>query len=78
MIKFPKMHVAASVVNRIMNAHHQLNAQAAAPASRPPSSPNVPDNTQAGVALDAELGAPQMPVTADEPLATDIATKGLL
>jgi hypothetical protein len=55
MIKFPKVHIAASVVNRIMNVRDEIDATAAA---RAPREPNVPDPTAEGEVIDAKLNAP--------------------
>lgn len=55
MIKFPKVHIATSVVNRIMNLRDELNAPPAPKVSRAPS---VPDPTLEGDALTAKLTEP--------------------
>lgn len=55
MIKFPKVHIAASVVNRILNVRDELGASAPA---RAPVAPNVPDPTAEGDVIDAKLNAP--------------------
>ena len=77
MIKFPKMHVAASVVNRIMNAKAHIDASQAA-SNAADRAPNVPDSVALGGDIDAELNAPQAPVSAEPMLAEEIALKGLL
>lgn len=54
MIRFPRMHIAESVVNRILNADDELGP--AAPVTLP--EPTVADPTAAGVAIDAKLSQP--------------------
>jgi len=54
MIKFPKVHIATSVVNRILNVHDEVAAKAAK-VSRDPA---VPDPTAEGSVIDAKLNAP--------------------
>lgn len=54
MIKFPKVHIATSVVNRILNLRDEVAARAAL-ASR---DPQVPDPALAGDVLDAKLAQP--------------------
>lgn len=81
MIKFPKLHIATSVVNRIMNINDQLelNLSAPQPAAAIDAVPNVPDaHETTGPAIDAALYAPTQPSDADPPLAEAIATKSLL
>lgn len=61
MIKFPRVHIAQSVVNRILNTRDELRRSAAggeagAPAPVPP--PNVPDPTLEGAELDNNLAEP--------------------
>ena len=58
-IKFPRMHIAASVVNRILNAADGL--ESAAP-GRPVSPPDVPDTFLQGEQLDSALAAPIAPL----------------
>lgn len=55
MIKFPKVHIAQSVVNRILNVRDEVDAHAAAKVSRDPA---VPDPAAAGAVIDAKLNAP--------------------
>lgn len=54
-IKFPKMHIADSVVNRIMNAANEIDIQT--PISYVPD-PIVPDPTIEGAQLDLKLEQP--------------------
>ena len=56
MIRFPKVHIAASVVNRILNVRDAIDAR---PAARAPSSePRVPDPTLEGAVIDEKLTEP--------------------
>lgn len=59
MIRFPKMHIATSVVNRILNAADDLEPPRAAPV---PHAPAVPDPTAEGAAIDRALASPPGPV----------------
>jgi len=54
-IKFPKVHIAESVVNRILDVRDGIEARAAAALA---TAPNVPDSTTEGAVLDAKLGTP--------------------
>lgn len=65
MIRFPRMHIATSVVNRILNAADELetaadrrNPPATAAFRREPPVPAVPDPTIEGAELDAALRQP--------------------
>lgn len=59
MIKFPRVHVAESVVNRILNTRDELKAgRSPAPAPTPAPAPPVPDPTIPGAELDLELAQP--------------------
>ena len=64
MIKFPKMHIAESVVNRILNAADDV---APAAPDEMPMEPAVP--VPQGEALDAALATPpaEMPPLEDNP-----------
>jgi hypothetical protein len=56
MLKFPRMHIAQSVVNRIINIANQVQ-----PSSEPAPIdliPNVPDPTAQGAAIDAAISTP--------------------
>lgn len=57
MIKFPKMHIAESVVNRILNVADGIPAQASQAVQNPPP-PIVPETAQQGAMLDAQLATP--------------------
>lgn len=74
-IKFPKVHIAQSVVNRILNVADGIEAKRAATALVD-RAPNIAPPQ--GEVLDAELGAPQPPVTADDQTADAVALKGLM
>jgi hypothetical protein len=67
MIRFPKMHIAQSVVNRILNAHDELEASMPTLAPEPTPAPHVPDPTLEGAELDLALDAPAAPVEGVEP-----------
>ncbi len=55
-IKFPKMHVAESVVNRILNIADGIPDQGSQAATVAPQ-PAVPDSTGQGIALDAQIAS---------------------
>lgn len=75
MIKFPKVNVATSVVNRILNAADELEAKGAAPVAAERGAPNVPDPTGLGLALDADIASPQGPLAETDPeMTTDLVT----
>jgi hypothetical protein len=82
-IRFPKMHIAASVVNRILNAHDEIQSgRAAAAATRAPQDePSPPDPNLEGTMLNMQLMQPPAPSEApDDQTADAIALKagGLL
>lgn len=56
MIKFPRMHIAQSVVNRIINIANQV------PQNSEPAPvellPNIPDPTAQGAAIDQAINTP--------------------
>ena len=56
MIRFPQVHIATSVVNRILEIAENLPQEGA---GAPLSAPRVPDGAMLGAQLDAALGAPQ-------------------
>lgn len=60
MIRFPKMHIASSVVNRILNAADELESRYPPPVAAPaPSTPGVAADTSGqSLALDAAISAP--------------------
>ena len=62
--KFPQIHIATSVVNRLLNLRDSIQP----PAVVSPV-PNVPDPTMEGGAIDASTLAPTPPVAAS----TDVA-----
>jgi hypothetical protein len=76
-IKFPSVHIAESVVNRILNLRDELGASRAPPPA-PSAPPAVPDPSGQGALLDAELDMQPPPVTADDDTAPAIALKGLV
>lgn len=59
-IKFPSMHIAESVINRIMNTADQLRDNAPPEAGPRPfmPQPSVPDTAAQSAQLDAALSAP--------------------
>lgn len=69
MIKFPKMHIAQSVVNRILNTAEEVASNKRTQAMFSMSAPNVPDPTLEGAALDMKMAGDVPPVAApDDPL----------
>ena len=56
MIRFPQVHIATSVVNRILEIAENLPQESA---GTPVAAPLVSDGSQLGAQLDAALGAPQ-------------------
>lgn len=63
-VKFPSMHIASSVTNRILNVYDQLRAsesptrgEPGTAAVAPPPAPAVPDTEQAGTAIEAVLAS---------------------
>lgn len=77
MIKFPRMHIATSVVNRILNAADEIERSRPQAAQEPvaaPIAPTVPDPSVEGAALDSALQTqpPAMPPLEDDP-ASDTA-----
>lgn len=68
MIKFPKLHIAQSVMNRILNLQDELEAGEAEPVSAV-SPPSIPEATGAGQALDVALAKPVENVSAPPELA---------
>jgi len=68
-IRFPRLHIAESVVNRILNAADELETRAEARQAAPFAHvPPVPDPSMQGAALDAALATPpaDMPPVSDE------------
>jgi hypothetical protein len=83
MIRFPKMHIAASVVNRILNTHDEIQRGSSAPAEvrGPNDQPAPADPNLEGTMLNAQLMQPAAPSEApDDQTAAAIALKagGLL
>jgi len=60
MIKFPKMHIARSVTNRILEIVDGLENHA--PEQSQPMQPNVPDTQEQGAQLDSALAQPSPPL----------------
>lgn len=69
MIRFPKMHIARSVTNRILNLADEIDAKDVAQAA-PAVAPSIPEATGAGMALDIKLATPPGEVAAPDPMAT--------
>lgn len=59
MIPFPKIHIAQSVINRILNTMDDVGSM-----SMPAIEPSVPDPTIEGAAIDEKVNAPAAPVAA--------------
>jgi len=77
MIRFPKVNIASSVVNRILNINDEINrGQAQAQAASRENSPTVPDTSQTGPALEKALYSPPAPVDAPPEVADAVALKG--
>lgn len=66
MIKFPKMHIADSVLNRIKNELDGIS-----PLNVPMPIPAVPDPTQQGLDIDAAVATPAAPTEALTPEETE-------
>lgn len=62
-VKFPKLHIAESVVNRILNVHAEIKLNAPAQPTMPDieQPPITADPAMEGVALDASLAEPAQP-----------------
>lgn len=60
-MRFPQIHIATSVVNRIMKLRRAIP-----PTVIPTLPPSVPDPSQAGAALDAKLAQGPEPIAAPE------------
>lgn len=68
MIKFPKMHIAQSVVNRILNTAEDIESNRRVQSAFSMIAPNVPDPTLEGAALDMKMSGDVPPVSApDDP-----------
>lgn len=59
MIPFPKVHIAQSVLNRIMNTLEETG-----PLSMPVEQPIIPDPTAEGLAIDTQVNTPPAPAAA--------------
>jgi hypothetical protein len=59
MIPFPKVHIAQSVLNRIMNTLEETG-----PLSMPVAQPIIPDPTAEGLGIDAAVQTPAAPAAA--------------
>ncbi len=69
-IKFPTMHIAESVVNRILNVSDELAAASAAPPAPPVApEPVVPDTQLQSEELNAAIASdvPALPGLSDSP-----------
>jgi len=72
-VRLPKMHIATSVVNRILNAYDEINQMQAPTVPTLSEMPNVPDPSIEGANLDlgleqianAPAAAPTDPVQSD-------------
>lgn len=75
-IKFPKVHIAESVANRILNIHDELRASGKIQPA-PPSEPNVPDVIPADTMLQgATIEAATQPTAQPGPLQAPTGTVG--
>jgi hypothetical protein len=75
MIKFPKMHIAASTVNRILNVADGLKARPRALTAT--VAPSVPDPALQGAQLDQALQQPVPPVSGSPALGDALIGKSL-
>lgn len=76
MIRFPKMHIAQSVVNRILNVANDIDSTKQ---RTPPSLPALPDVGTQGTKLDQALETPPAatsPPDGAEPAMLDAAIAG--
>jgi len=78
MIKFPQIHIATSVVNRILNAADDIESRRPVRTAAPQGAPNVPDAAPLGAALDADIATPVGPVAETDPAMTADLTTGPL
>lgn len=80
MIKFPKLHIAQSVTNRILNVAHDIEARTASlqPPTVPSTPPPVPDPGPIGDAVAGALAQPTAPVAADPALAQAVVADAVL
>ena len=67
MIKFPKMHIAASVTNRILNVMDELEEKKGP--ETPITPPSIPEPDTSGDAIEVKLATPPGPVSAPPELA---------
>lgn len=77
MIKFPKLSIATSVVNRILNVHDEIkNGRQSSDVA--PGPPNVPNAEPLSQQLDLALASPPPASDAPPDVAEAVALKGLL
>lgn len=67
MIRFPKIHIAESVANRLLNFADGLDVLSA-------PSPSLPEPTPAGAALDKKLSSPPGGAAPAEAVVEGVAT----
>jgi len=76
-MKFPRYHIAESVVNRILNAHDEIEAGSRAElAAARAASPVPPDPTLEGATLDVKLNQPPAPAAPDQAALASTAQGG--
>lgn len=74
-MKFPKMHIAASVVNRILNAKDEIEAgRMTSEPTEPTIPPSVPDPAMEGAQLDLNLAQPTPPMAGPEIAEEDLTS----
>lgn len=79
MIKFPRLHIAQSVTNRILNVARDVESSGlGSKASTPSPTPPVPDPGPMGAQVDAALAVPTSPVAADPAMAEAAVVDTLL
>ena len=76
--RFPQMHIAASVINRIMNVADELKNKERPASVVPAPSPKPVDPTLEGQLLNEELLRPSPPVDAPSEIAQAIALNPLI
>ena len=83
-MRFPQMHIATSVVNRLLNLRDEMIAEIPIPSPIPSPipipAPNVADPLLEGIRLDAAVAAPVKPTSVEgaDPLTARVATGGNL
>lgn len=79
-VRLPKMHIATSVVNRILNTYDEINQSLAPAPAMMAEMPNVPDPTLEGANLDIglETVVPEGAAAPADPLQSDAVGAALM